>query len=136
MFRKTLILLAVSVSVVVFTGASAAPFGEPLTIIKAVPSVTQSVQWRGGGWGWGAPVAGGLIAGAIIGGALAAPYGPGYYPGPGYYGGPGYGPPPGVAYGPAPVEGNAVAYCSGRDVPRDTSAHRCPSSKVSARLPP
>ena len=39
------------------------------------------------GWGWGAPVVGGLAAGAIVGGALAAPYyaGP-YYPGP-YYGG-------------------------------------------------
>jgi hypothetical protein len=77
-------ILAVSAlfatSVVVLTGAAnAAPIGEPLAIIKAVPSVSQSVQWRGGGWGWGAPVAGGLIAGAIIGGALAAPYGPGYY---------------------------------------------------------
>jgi BA14K-like protein len=134
-------ILAVSASfassVVVFTGAaSAAPIGEPLAIIKAVPSVTQSVQWRGGGWGWGAPVAGGLIAGAIIGGALAAPYGPGYYPGPGYYGGPGYGPPPGVAYGPAPVEGDAVAYCmqrfksydpnSGTYLGYDGNRHPCP----------
>src|ERR1700689_2469315 len=83
-------ILAVSVlfatNVAISTGAaSAAPIGEPLAFIKAVPSVTQTVQWRGGGWGWGAPVAGGLIAGAIVGGAIAnAPYGPGYY-----------GPPPG-----------------------------------------
>ena len=70
-------------NVVLFIGAAeAAPVGEPLAFVKAVPNATQSVQWRGG-WGWGAPVAGGLIAGAIIGGALAAPYGPGYY-GPGY----------------------------------------------------
>jgi hypothetical protein len=110
----------------VFTGAaSAAPIGEPLAIIKAVPSVTQSVQWRRGGWG--APVAGGLIAGAIIGGALAAPYGPGYY-GPGYYGA------PPVAYGPPP--GDAVAYCmqrfrsydpgSGTYLGNDGYRHPCP----------
>ena len=122
-------ILAVSAlftsSVVVFTGAaSAAPIGEPLAIIKAVPSVTHSVQWRGGGWG--APVAGGLIAGAIIGGALAAPYGPGYY-------GPGYGAPP-VAYGPPP--GDAIAYCmqrfrsfdpaSGTYLGNDGYRHPCP----------
>jgi hypothetical protein len=127
-------ILAVSAlltaNVVLFTGAAeAAPVGEPLAFIKAVPNVTQSVQWRGG-WGWGAPVAGGLIAGAIIGGALAAPYGPGYY------GGPGYGPPPGVAYGPAPVEGDTVAYCmqrfrsydpsSGTYLGYDGARHPCP----------
>jgi hypothetical protein len=111
-------------SVVVLTGAAnAAPIGEPLAIIKAVPSVSQSVQWRGGGWGWGAPVAGGLIAGAIIGGALAAPYGPGYY-----------GPPPPVAYGPPP--GDALAYCmqrfrsydpgSGTYLGNDGYRHPCP----------
>ena len=124
-------ILAVSAlfatSVVVLTGAAnAAPIGEPLAIIKAVPSVTQSVQWRGGGWGWGAPIAGGLIAGAIIGGALAAPYGP-----PGY--GPGYYPPP-VAYGPPP--GDAIAYCmqrfrsydprSGTYMGNDGQRHSCP----------
>src|ERR1700744_3336178 len=82
-----------------FTGAvSAGPLAGPVAIAKAAPSVIQTVQWRGGGWGWGAPVVGGLIAGAIVGGAIAnAPYGPGYY-----------GPPP-VAYGPPP--GDAVAYC-------------------------
>src|ERR1700748_2247552 len=75
-----------------FTGAAgAAPIGEPLAITKAVPNLTEPVQWRGGGWG--APVVGGLIAGAIIGGAIASsPYGYG----PGYYG------PPPVAYGPPP----------------------------------
>jgi BA14K-like protein len=104
------------------SAASAAPIGEPLAIIKAVPSVTQSVQWRGGGWGWGAPVAGGLIAGAIVGGALAAPYGPGYYPGP--------------AYGPPPGGGDAIAYCmqrfrsydpgSGTYLGNDGYRHPCP----------
>ena len=110
-------------SLVVFAGsASAAPIGEPRALIKAVPSVTQPVQWRGGGWGWGAPVAGGLIAGAIIGGALAtAPYGPGYYP-------------PPVAYGPPP--GDAIAYCmqrfksydpnSGTYLGYDGNRHPCP----------
>ena len=120
--------LLASSSIVVFTGAAAAaPIGEPLASIKAVPSTTQSVQWRGG-WGWGAPVAGGLIAGAIIGGALAAPYGPGYYPGPGYYGA------PPVAYGPPP--GDAIAYCtrrfrsfdpgSGTYLGNDGYRHPCP----------
>lgn len=116
-------------SVVMFTDrASAAFIGEPHALIKAVPGVTQSVQWRGGGWGWGwgAPVAGGIIAGAIIGGALAAPYGPGYY-GPGYY-------PPPVAYGPPP--GDAIAYCmqrfrsydpnSGTYLGYDGGRHPCP----------
>jgi BA14K-like protein len=132
-------ILAVSslltANVVLFTGpADAAPVGEPLGFIKAVPNATQTVQWRGGGWGWG-PAVGGLIVGGIIGGALAAPYGPGYY-GPGYYAGPGYGPPPGVAYGPAPVEGDAVAYCmqrfrsydpgSGTYLGYDGARHPCP----------
>lgn len=108
-----------------FTGAAiAAPLGEPLAIAKATPNITQTVQWRGGGWGWGAPVVGGLIAGAIVGGAIAnAPYGP-----PGYYG------PPPVAYGPPP--GNAVAYCmqqyrsydprSGTYLGYDGFRHPCP----------
>lgn len=124
-------ILAVSAllasSVVAFAGAAnAAPIGEPRALINAVPNIAQSVQWRGGGWGWGAPVAGGLIAGAIIGGALAAPYGPGYY-GPGYY-------PPPVAYGPPP--GDAVAYCmqrfrsydpgSGTYLGNDGYRHPCP----------
>jgi BA14K-like protein len=107
--------------------ASAAPIGEPRALAQTVPSVTQTVQWRGGwGWGWGAPVAGGLIAGAIIGGALAAgPYG--YY-GPAYY------PPPPVAYGPPP--GDAIAYCmqrfrsydpnSGTYLGYDGIRHPCP----------
>ena len=129
-------ILAVSAlfatNVAISTGAaSAAPIGEPLGFIKAVPSVTQTVQWRGGGWGWGAPVAGGLIAGAIIGGALAAPYGPGYYPGPAYYGAP-----PPVAYGPPPGGGDAIAYCmqrfrsydpgSGTYLGNDGYRHYCP----------
>jgi len=104
--------------------ANAAPIGEPRALVQTVPSITQTVQWRGGwGWGWGAPVAGGLIAGAIIGGALAtAPYAyPGYYP-------------PPVAYGPPP--GDAVAYCmqrfrsydpaSGTYLGYDGNRHPCP----------
>jgi BA14K-like protein len=131
MSTTSLRILAVSAlfacGVAVFSDAAgAAPIGEPRAMIKAIPSVTQSVQWRGGGWGWGAPVAGGLIAGAIIGGALAAPYGPGYY-GPGYY-------PPPVAYGPPP--GDAIAYCmqrfksydpnSGTYLGYDGARHPCP----------
>jgi hypothetical protein len=61
-------------SVVVLTGAAnAAPIGGPLAIIKAVPSVTQAVQWRGGGWGWGPAIAGGIIGG---GQSLAARWPP------------------------------------------------------------
>jgi hypothetical protein len=126
-------ILAVSAifatSAVVLTGAAnAAPIGGPLAIIKAVPSIT-AVQWRGGGWGWGPAIAGGIIGGAIVGGALAAPYGPGYY-GPGYYGAP----PPPVAYGPPP--GDAIAYCmqrfrsfdpsSGTYLGNDGNRHPCP----------
>ena len=108
--------------------ANAAPIGEPLAIVKAVPSVAQPVQWRGGGWGWGPAIAGAIIGGAIVGGALAAPYGPGYY-GPGYYGAP-----PPVAYGPPP--GDAIAYCmqrfrsfdpsSGTYLGNDGYRHPCP----------
>jgi len=106
--------------------AGAAPIGQPRALAQAAPTATQMVYWRGG-WGWGAPIAGGLLAGAIIGGALAAaPYGPGYYPG--YY----Y--PPPVAYGPPP--GDGVAYCmqrfksydpnSGTYLGYDGARHPCP----------
>lgn len=109
------------------SGARAAPIGEPLAITKVTPSTIDPVYWRGRGWGWGAPVAGGLIAGALIGGALAAPYyAPGYYPGPAYYGVPAYGPPP----------GDAMAYCmrrfrsydpgSGTYLGHDGYRHPCP----------
>ncbi|HWX31304.1 MAG TPA: hypothetical protein VNZ53_28185 [Steroidobacteraceae bacterium] len=58
-------ILAVSAlltaNVVLFTGtAEAAPVGDPLAFIKVVPNATQSVQWRGGGWGWG-PTVGSLV---------------------------------------------------------------------------
>ena len=111
-----------------FTGAArAAPVGEPLAITKAIPTSIETVYWRGRGWGWGAPVAGGLIAGALIGGALAAPYyAPGYYPGPAYYGIPAYGAPP----------DDAIAYCmrrfrsydpgSGTYLGYDGYRHPCP----------
>jgi hypothetical protein len=120
-------ILAVSAAVLHAGAANAAPIGGP--IIKAVPGVTQTVQWRGGGWGWGPAIAGGIIGGAIVGGALAAPYGPGYY-GPGYYGAP----PPPVAYGPP--RGDAIAYCmqrfrsfdpsSGTYLGNDGNRHPCP----------
>jgi hypothetical protein len=121
-------ILAVSAVVLLAGAANAAPIGEPLAIIQAVPSTTQTVQWRGGGWGWGPAIAGGIIGGAIVGGALAAPYGPGYY-GPGYYGAP-----PPMAYGPPP--GDAIAYCmqrfrsfdpsSGTYLGNDGYRHPCP----------
>ncbi|MGB8603919.1 BA14K family protein [Bradyrhizobium sp.] len=126
-------LLATSLTAFAAPGR-AAPIGEPLALAKTAPNVTQPVYWRGRGWGWGAPVAGGLVAGALIGGALAAPYyAPGYYPGPAYYGQPGYGPPP-AAYGPPP--GDAVGYCmqrfrsydpaSGTYLGNDGYRHPCP----------
>jgi hypothetical protein len=108
--------------------ANAAPIGQPLAASKAAANITQPVQWRGGGWGWGPAIAGGIIGGAIVGGALAAPYAPGYY-GPGYYGAP-----PPVAYGPPP--GDAIAYCmqrfrsfdpsSGTYLGNDGYRHPCP----------
>jgi hypothetical protein len=52
--------------------ASAAPAFDRLAINNASPTTIESVQWRG--WGWGAPVAGGIVAGALLGSALAAPY--------------------------------------------------------------
>jgi hypothetical protein len=61
--------------------ASAAPVIDHLAFTNAVPSTMEFAQWRGG-WGLGAPVAGGFLAGALLGGALAAPY---YAPGPYYY---------------------------------------------------
>jgi hypothetical protein len=77
--------------------ASAAPVHDPMHLRNAVPSMTETVQYRRGhrrggwnrhggwnrygrwdnrrhyrsGWGWGAPAAG-LAAGAIIGGAIAS----------------------------------------------------------------
>jgi hypothetical protein len=56
--------------------------------LTAAPSAAEA-HWRGGGWGWGPGLAGGLIGAAVIGGlaSSAYAYGPGY----GYYGGPGYG---------------------------------------------
>jgi hypothetical protein len=98
--------------------AGAAPITAPLSLQNATSSV-ETVQWRG--WGWG------LATGLIVGGAIAASqypyygYGYGPYPYGGYYAPapvyaappPGYGAPP--AYGaPAPVAGDAVAYCSRR----------------------
>ena len=119
----------VATSMAQFSGAArAAPIGEPLSVTKAIPTTIESVHWNGGGWGWGAPIVGGLIAGALIGGALSAPYyAPGYYyPGPAYYGVPVYGPPP----------GDEIAYCmqrfrsydpaSGTYLGYDGYRHPCP----------
>jgi hypothetical protein len=118
-------LLAASITQ--FSGAvRAAPVGEPLAISKAIPSAVEPVYWRGRGWGWGAPVAGGLIAGALIGGALAAPYyAPGYYPGP-VYGGPAYGPPPGDAIGYCMQRFKSYDPASGTYLGYDGYRHPCP----------
>jgi hypothetical protein len=65
--------------------AAAAPMQGAMGLRNAVPSMTDTVQyrgWRGGGryyggrgyrrgYGWGAPVAG-FAAGALIGGAIAS----------------------------------------------------------------
>lgn len=106
-----------------FSGvARAAPIGEPLAIARTIPSSIEPVYWRGGGWGWGAPLAGGLIAGAIIGGALSAPYyAPGYYPGPGYYG-----PPPGDAIGYCMQRYKSYDPASGTYLGYDGYRHPCP----------
>ena len=138
--------LVVSASLASMTqAASAAPVAvdhlatAKVFTVQAAPGAVEQVYWRGRGWGWGVPVAGGLIAGAIIGGALAAPYYGGgyYYPGP-YYGGPAPAyydaPPPAYA---APPPGDAdEAYCvrryrsydpaSGTFLGNDGHRHPCP----------
>ena len=129
------ILLVASMTGCVGT-AAAAPAVDRLAIKNTSPSTIEPVQWRGGGWGWGAPLAGGLVAGALLGGALAAPYyygpGPYYYP---YYSRPYYAPVPAgyyaQGYGPPPG-----AYCmqrfrsynprSGTYLGTDGSRHSCP----------
>ncbi len=108
------------------TVASAMPVFDAMTIRNAASPTVEKTQWRGG-WGWGAPVAAGVLAGALVGGALAAPYYgygpyyPGYYPGPppAYYGyppqAPGYSPPaPGYAAQASASAGDPVAYCEQR----------------------
>jgi BA14K-like protein len=83
--------------------ATALPLASGLALKNAAPTAVETVRWRGRGFFPG------FFAGAVLGGALAAPY---YYgPGP-YY----YGPGPYVAPGPypAPVAGDAVAYCMSR----------------------
>jgi BA14K-like protein len=124
-------LFAVTIATVP-QAASALPVNA-LAIQNAAPAAVEHVQWRRG-WGWGA-VGAGIVAGAIIGGALSAPY-YGYGPGPYYYGDPYYAAPP-VVYGtPAPVAGDAVAYCmqryrsydprSGTFLGYDGLRHPCP----------
>lgn len=87
-FSKHLFAAAVLAGAVPFTAvapAAAAPVHDPMHLRNAVPSMTETVQyrrWHGGyhrhhyhrgrGWGWGAPAAAGLAAGAIIGGAIAS----------------------------------------------------------------
>jgi hypothetical protein len=116
--------------------ASAAPMTGALALKDAAPATVESVQWRRRAWGGAAA---GFVAGALIGGALASPYyGSGPYPyyyaappppPPVYYGAPAYG-------GPAPVAGDAVAYCmqrfrsydpqSGTYLGYDGLRHPCP----------
>lgn len=121
--------LLASLSAGLFSPATAAPVGQPLTMATPEATPVQQVRWYGHrGWGGGAFV-GGLAAGALLGGAIAAPY---YYGSPYYYG-PAYPPPP--AYAPPP-EGDAVAYCmqryrsydpnSGTFLGYDGRRHPCP----------
>jgi hypothetical protein len=101
------------------TVASAMPVFDATAIRNTAPPTVEEVQWRGG-WGWGAPVAAGVLAGALVGGALAAPhygygpYYPGYYPGPppAYYGYPPQA--PGYATPASASAGGPVAYCEQR----------------------
>jgi hypothetical protein len=116
--------------------ASAAPVIDHLAFTNAVPSTIEFAQWRGG-WGWGAPAAGGFVAGALLGGALAAPY---YYPpGPYYYPSPYYPPAPAGYYAPGPGpagSGDPVSYCeqrfrsynpkTGLYIGTDKRLHPCP----------
>ena len=116
--------------------ASAAPAIDHLAFKNASPSTIEDVQWRGG-WGLGAPAAGGFVAGALLGGALAAPY---YYsPGPYYYPSPSYPPAPAGYYAPGPSPepgGDPVAYCeqrfrsynakTGLYIGTDKRLHPCP----------
>ncbi len=99
-------------------------------VLASSPASAQWHRWnRGGGWGWGAPVAG-FAAGAIIGGALASRP---------YYGYPAYGYPvyeePAYGYAAAPAD-DSVAYCqstyrsydvaSGTYLGYDGLRHPCP----------
>jgi hypothetical protein len=139
----------VAASLASFTNAARAmPVADGLAIGNAAASGIETVQWRGGGFGWG--LGAGLLGGAIIGGAIAAPYyygyrpyyAPGYYygpPGP-YYPAPGYGAPPaGYGYGPPPagaVAGDPSGYCAkkyrsydpatGTFMGKDGARHPCP----------
>jgi BA14K-like protein len=150
--RKLALAASLGAAIASFASvASALPALDPLAIKNAVPPPIEEVQWR---WGWGAPVAAGVVAGTVVGSALAGPYygygpyypgpyypGP-YYPGPppGYYGyplPPGYAPPaPGYAAPPGASAGDPVAYCkqryrsynpqTGSYLGTDGQRHNCP----------
>lgn len=66
--------------------------------------------WHGGGWGWTAAVAAGVVGGAVA--AATSPlWAPGYYDySPGYV----YAPGPYVAVAPGGPGGGGVAYCESR----------------------
>ncbi len=65
-----------------------------------VSSSTPAAAWcrwgRCGGWGWGGPVAAGVVAGTVVGAAAAAAARPYPYYAPGGY----YACPPGYHFGP------------------------------------
>ena len=121
-------LLALSMSPVANV-ARAMPIASARVINNAARPAIETVQWRGGGWGYDAAALG------AIAGTMLAPYayGPGpYYGPPAHYGPPAYYAPGYAASSPA----NAVAYCtqryrsydpgSGTFVGYDGMRHPCP----------
>src|SRR5271169_5455264 len=144
LLRKLVLAASLGAGIASFASvASALPVLDALAIKSAAPPTIEEVQWRGG-WGWGGPVALGVVGGALVGPYYGyGPYYPGpYYPGPppGYYGyppPPGYPPPaPGYAAPPGVSAGDPVAYCTqryrsynpqtGTYLGTDGQRHHCP----------
>ena len=121
-------LLALSMSPVANV-ARAMPIASARVINNAAPPAIETVQWRGGGWGYDAAALG------AIAGTMLAPYAYGpapYYGPPAHYGPSAYYAPGYAASSPA----NAMAYCtqryrsydpgSGTFVGYDGMRHPCP----------